>query len=119
MVHIGFHGFFFETVIWHMFIPFLDKEVLDFFITVGSTMNGFLGLWHRSVYWTVTVRDGPMILSSIFSVIALRYSLIRKIELSDSTLYIPVDEPLSSFIPQTSNRYEDGVVGHFGSFVVC
>jgi hypothetical protein len=51
-------------------------------------------------YGWVTLRDEPMIVSCISNMIALKVSFIWMTQLSDSTFYESIDEPLFSFIPQ-------------------
>ncbi|CAF0767165.1 unnamed protein product [Adineta steineri] len=64
--------------------------------------NGSVQWWIP--YWWVLLRDGFMIVIAITVVIVLKYGLIRNDELSDSTLYIPVDKPsIYFFTPVPSN----------------
>ncbi len=76
MVDICFHYFLIISVIWRMFLNFLDENVIEIFRIILSGKGSFFQVWSSSSDWWMTTRDGPMILSDIFAVIALKHFLI-------------------------------------------
>ncbi|CAF0745001.1 unnamed protein product [Adineta steineri] len=81
--------------------------------------NGSVRWWIP--YWWVLLRDGFMIVTAIIVIIVLKYGLIRNDELSDSTLYIPVDKPsiyIVTPIPLNSRRRRRRIRRHFRCVLV-
>jgi hypothetical protein len=101
MVNIGFHTLVFICIVTHMLSPIVENECIVILDTLASHYSGLFGWW--ITYWWVIFRDGIMIISAIIAIIALKYALVWKIELSDSTLYIPIDEPWFTAFLQTSS----------------
>jgi hypothetical protein len=100
MYNLYIHGTVFFWIIFHMVLPFMEYPFIDILDLISSEQEGFLRWWSK--YWWVSARDGPMILCCIIGIIALRYSLIWKIQLWDSNLHVPIDESSFSSIPERS-----------------
>ncbi|CAF0829951.1 unnamed protein product [Adineta steineri] len=76
--------------------------MIEFVEKPFNVENGSVRWW--ITYWWVLLRDGFMIVTAVIVIIVLKYGLIRNDELSDSTLYIPVDKPSVYFAtPVASN----------------
>jgi hypothetical protein len=98
MIDMFFHSIVFSSVLQHIFIPCIGDGVIHFLDKIMRQMTGFSRWW--SPYWWVMIRDGPLVLGTLISVIALRYCRICQVELSDSTFYVPINEPVLSTASQ-------------------
>ncbi|CAF4097983.1 unnamed protein product, partial [Adineta steineri] len=99
LIHAVCHSFITVSVINRCLLPFIAAALIHDFDNIGSHTTGFYS-WLAS-YGYVLLRDGPLVLGVLISVIALRYYAIIDDDLSDSTQYDTIDDHFLDFDTQT------------------
>ena len=96
------HDMMIASVMFHMCMPWMEKEILEFLKRAAIEETGLTQWW--LIYGRLVFRDGLMIVSAIIAVILLQFNLVWEKQLKDSTLYVPVDDSSVSRSSHTSTR---------------
>jgi hypothetical protein len=102
------------STVQHILLSSVANRFSDILGNINNDLTDFY-CWLSS-YVFVILRDGPLVFCTLIGVVALRYCLTREVELSDSTLYVSINEPFSNFSPQRTRlrrRYVPRAVRKF------
>jgi hypothetical protein len=98
MIHPIFHCFVISSAVYHIAVSFVFDMLRDLLSYRHPDLTIFY-YWLWSYFWVI-LRDGPLIFGTFIGVIALKYYLTREVDLSDSTLYVSINDPFSNFSPE-------------------
>ena len=99
-IHDMLYGFVIGAVVVHVAMSFPNDAMCEALNDLSANCTD-PDCWLPSHFWVV-LRDGALILFSLFGVIALRYSLTHPVALCNPPSYVSIDEP--SFSSSSSQR---------------